>query len=795
MGWSGYKTPPTLPSLFAYAPDGKTIAAPDGDHIKIWNLATEKLTRTLTVDSQALGSTWRFRACRLFAGRVHPDRVGGAEKRGEDQSILRLRRGQRTTPADFKRRDVCDFCFCGDKRTFAIVENNKSDCSQITIWDVTKGRRTGESAPVPESYLKSVAYLPRSNQLVTAEGLCTIRLWSLGGLETEVLPTKTETTAFQIAVSADGKVALALDNGFDVRNAETREIIAREDLVSHARSVALSPDGSLMAVGYLKGEVIVWDTVTWKRRYTFATGLGAEVRFSPDGKTLACLDSVLRIWDMQTGNRVGRMSGHEGPVGYLAFSPGGERLASTGQDRTLRIWNSKTGKQIRVQDLTGPTLFYPKKELAHKEVSGPRYPKNVAWSTDGATMAIDLQLHDAMNGNLIQSFHDEKSEGNWEMWPTNIALSSDGKITAVNGSEIRRWNLSSGTLLDRRAALRASAGKSVVAPDGSRIVSMGFEVNRPEVNLLVSDLAASRHVVALRIPQSPGRAYEIPEVYALAASPDSKRAAFGLFSIHVFDLADPLRSQSFSETPHAIGSLAFAPHGNAIAAGRDDGTVEFWDLSTHRQIAKFSTGQGLVTALAFSPDGRRIATGGADSTILFWPLRDLLAGDSSATDLTTFWTDLNQSDDIPRAYRAIERLAARPAESMPMLREKLKPRTPIPAERLAKLFAELDADDFGKRERATRDLQALGDVLRNDLVKLRKEAASAEVARRVSGILERFADRKPTEGFAVQTLEAIDNADAIRLLGELAGGVPGANLTLEAEAGVARRTRRLTAIQ
>ena len=298
----------------------------------------------------------------------------------------------------------------------------------------------------------------------------------------------------------------------------------------------------------------------------------------------------------------------------------------------------------------------------------------------------------------------------------------------------------------------------------------------PRLSLYVSDLAANRHVPAFRIPELLGnRIFRTPDVYALAASPDSKHAAFGLFSIHVFDLADPGRSQSFGESPHAIGSLAYAPHGNALAAGREDGTVEFWDLSTHRQIAKFSTGQGLVRALAFSPDGRLIATGGSDlDDPFFWPLRNPFGDHPVSPDIATLWTDLNQIDDIPRAYRAIERLAARPVEAMPMFREKLKPRTPVPAERLAKLVAELGAEDFGKRERATRDLETLGDVIRNDLEKLRKEATSAEVARRVSGILARFADRNPTEvDSPSRPWRRSTMPTRFAFSGELAGGVPG----------------------
>ena len=244
-------------------------------------------------------------------------------------------------------------------------------------------------------------------------------------------------------------------------------------------------------------------------------------------------------------------------------------------------------------------------------------------------------------------------------------------------------------------------------------------------------------------------------------------------------------------------SLAFAPHGKMIAVGRVDESVELWEIASQKLIAKFSTAQGRVDSLAFSPDGRWIATGGSNSTVLLWRLHDLLAPDADRTEVTAFWDDL-AGDDIPKAYRAIERLAARPDEAMPFFRQHLKPRTPAPAERVARLVADLDADDFGKREQAARDLIALGDVIAVDLTKLRKETPSAEVARRISGILDRFANRPPAEERslrAVLALEAIDNPDAIRLLEEIGRGASGAALTIEARAALARRDLRVKALR
>jgi WD40 repeat protein len=121
-------------------------------------------------------------------------------------------------------------------------------------------------------------------------------------------------------------------------------------LQGHERCVfglSFSSDGRTLASRDYCGAIKLWDVTAKTMRGTLPEAEddcfrdeAAAIVFSPDSKTLAvAADRVVQLWDVATSKRVARLTGHEGKVKCLAFSPDGTRLAPGGYDQTVRLWD------------------------------------------------------------------------------------------------------------------------------------------------------------------------------------------------------------------------------------------------------------------------------------------------------------------------------------------------------------------------------------------------------------------------------------------------------------------------
>ena len=126
---------------------------------------------------------------------------------------------------------------------------------------------------------------------------------------------------------------------------EFRRFTAHKDWVW---TVALAPNGkTLVSGGGAKDHMVrSWDFATGKKlQEVDARGSAQSVVVFPDGRgsALASADKTMRVWDILSGKELRRLRGHTGQVFTLTLTGDGRTLASASEDGTVRLWDPAEG--------------------------------------------------------------------------------------------------------------------------------------------------------------------------------------------------------------------------------------------------------------------------------------------------------------------------------------------------------------------------------------------------------------------------------------------------------------------
>jgi hypothetical protein len=215
------------------------------------------------------------------------------------------------------------------------------------------------------------------------------------------------------------------------------------------------------------------------------------------------------------------------------------------------------------------------------------------------------------------------------------------------------------------------------------------------------------------------------------------------------------------------------------------------DLRTGASSGPFAGHDSSISGLAFTIDDKAIASSSSDCTILVWDLSNWTGGKKATEDNPDADWQALRGEDAKKAFTAIRSLAADPEIALKFASEHLKPVEPIDPQWLAARLRDLDNAKFAERERATRELEEVGDRGMAAVERFLTEKPSTEAKARAEKILAKVQGRDVT-GEAAQSLRAlevlewIDTSKARGLVEKIAKGAEGASLTEEAKRSLKR---------
>jgi WD40 repeat protein len=224
---------------------------------------------------------------------------------------------------------------------------------EVRMWDAATGK---VKHVIQQSRgIRSVCWSPDGKTFVIGGYAGDLRFFDAGTAKLQH-EANLGTNIEGVAITSDGtRLVATLGSG----SIKVFELPSREEIhmikSAHKGGIwgmCLSPDGKLLATAGKDNFVRVFDLTSFEKLYeTRHPGETNGVAFTPDNQHLlsGCTDSVIRVFDMKSGRQVGELKGHEGgSVTDLQFSSDGKLLASSGNDSTVRLWNTA--------DLTKPKL-------------------------------------------------------------------------------------------------------------------------------------------------------------------------------------------------------------------------------------------------------------------------------------------------------------------------------------------------------------------------------------------------------------------------------------------------------
>jgi len=302
-----------------------------------------------------------------------------------------------------------------------------------------------------------------------------------------------------------------------------------------------------------------------------------SISFSKDGKYIATgsEDRTIKLWDILTGREIRTILGHSDKINSILFSPDSRYIASASSDNTIKIFEIETG--LEYMTLTGHS----------REVN------SISFSPDGRYLASSssdatIKLWDLNTRKEIKTFPSE--------FFSFVKFSPDGSCIAT-----KAW-------VNKIAILEPFTGKKKIlqghdehitsidfSSDGKYLVSGGFDKK-----VKIWEVSTGQLVHSFEENNE--------SIFSVAFSPDNKIVVAGSFnSIKIWDIEKKENILTIQQPYSSI--VAFSPDGKYIAATSEANTITLYETVNGKEVKRFKGNFGWVNRVKLSPDNKYAAIG------------------------------------------------------------------------------------------------------------------------------------------------------------------------------------------
>jgi WD40 repeat protein len=481
-----------------------------------------------------------------------------------------------------------------DGKTLAVA----SGSGKLYLWDVQKHTLIREFPPKLPGFLSAVAFSADGNWLATGGEARDIVVWNTQTWKSQILDTGHQGWVHRIAfgpIKSQTILASASQDG-SIKIWDFSK--KRSPLLREIREPDILPNDS-------KNEVFALD-------------------FSNDGQFLASggKDAKIRLWNVNTGRltrelpgddekRLNRTSFHKKSINDLVFHPRQDILASVSDDRTIILWNIKTGKPI-----AKPFLGHTRE--VNSVAFSPDGTLMLTGSSDGAARLWDVASNQAYGEPFTGHVGSVVS----------LSFSPNGNrlMTATSQGSIYIWRASQRKTMGTRMFEPYEEFSAMAVDQQTKAIMTGTLKG----SIQIWDKNKGKPFKYLQIGQEETPKEETPkdkeerEILSIALHPRMDVVAVSTRHGSLqFRNTKTLRLIAKHENLGQIFGVAFHPKGDLMVSGGSETTITLWETKTPspKPYSYLLAGhQGQINALQFSPDGNTLASGDITGRIILWDI-------------------------------------------------------------------------------------------------------------------------------------------------------------------------------